>query len=444
MIGKMRLAMLVYAGLVLILVVVFLRLPTSFLPQEDQGTAQIQYTLPPGATMERTLAAVKTIENYFLTKEKANVTAVYAVLGQSQQGAAPERRPRLHRLHALGRPQGLGEHRPAITQRATRAMGGQLRDAQFFALNPPPVRGLGQSSGFTMELLNSGGLSRQQFKAEMQQLLAEARRPIRSSTGVRQNALDDTPTLTSTSTSEKVGALGISQAQVDQTLATAWGGDYVNDFVDRGRVKRVFVQGDAQYRSRPEDLGNWYVRTATGEMAPFSSFAHISWAHGALDALGRFNGISNYEIQGDAATGQELRRGDGRRSTAIAAKLPGTSVAWSGLSYQERLSGGQAPMLYAISLLVVFLCLAALYESWSVPFSVMLVIPLGLLGAALAVALRGLTNDVYFQVGLLTTMGLSAKNAILIVEFAEARRAAGRDAARCGAARRPGCACGRS
>jgi multidrug efflux pump len=278
------------------------------------------------------------------------------------------------------------------------------------------VRGLGQSSGFTMELLNSGGLSRQQFKAEMNQLLAEARNDPALS-GIRQNSLDDTPTLSVDIDEEKVGALGISQAQVDQTLTAAWGGDYVDDFVDRGRVKRVFVQGDAAFRSRPEDLANWYVRSSTGEMAPFSSFAKISWSQ-APTTLSRFNGVSNYEIQGDAAQGKSSGEAMDHIS-AIAAKLPGTSVAWSGLSYQERLSGGQAPMLYAISLLVVFLCLAALYESWSVPFSVMLVIPLGVLGAALAVALRGLTNDVYFQVGLLTTMGLSAKNAILIVEFAE-------------------------
>ena len=416
-IGKMRLAMLVYAGLVAILVVVFLRLPTSFLPQEDQGTAQIQYTLPPGATMERTLAAVHRIETYFLTQEKANVTAVYAVLGRSNQGSAQNAGQGFISFAPWGDRKGSKNAAPAITQRATRALSGQLRDAQFFALNPAPVRGLGQSSGFTMELLNSGGLSRQQFKAEMQQLLAEAKDdPIL--TGVRQNALDDTPTLSVDIDEQKVGALGIAQAAVDQTLATAWGGNYVNDFVDRGRVKRVFVQGDAQYRSRPEDLSNWYVRTASGEMAPFSAFARINWAQ-APSALGRFNGVSNYEIQGDAAAGKSSGEAMDHIA-AIAAKLPGTSIAWSGLSYQERLSGGQAPFLYTVSLVVVFLCLAALYESWSVPFSVMLVIPLGLLGAAVAVALRGLSNDVYFQVGLLTTMGLSAKNAILIVEFAEA------------------------
>src|SRR5579859_563580 len=416
-IGKMRVAMFVYAALVAGLVVLFLHLPTSFLPAEEQGTAQLQFTLPPGATMPRTLAAVRQVENYFLTKEKANVSAVYAVVGQSNQGAGQNAGRGFISFTPWDERKGKENTAPAITQRATRAMGGLLRDAQFFALNPPPVRGLGQSSGFTMELLNSGSLDRQQFKAEMNQLLAEARNdPVL--TGVRQNSLDDNPTLNVDIDEEKVGALGVPQSQVDQTLAVALGGDYVNDFVDRGRVKRVFVQADQQYRSRPEDVGSWYVRSSSGQMAPFSAFSQIGWAQ-APNTLGRFNGVSNYEIQGDTAPGNSS--GDAmNRISELAAKLPGVSIAWSGLSYQERLSGGQAPILYGLSLLVVFLCLAALYESWSVPFSVMLVMPLGLLGAALAVAGRGLTNDVYFQVGLLTTMGLSAKNAILIVEFAEA------------------------
>ncbi|HEV7384868.1 MAG TPA: efflux RND transporter permease subunit, partial [Phenylobacterium sp.] len=415
-ISKMRVAMIVYAALVAILVLVFLRLPTSFLPAEDQGIAQLQYTLPPGATMPRTLAAVKQIEAYFLDKEKANVAAVYTVLGQGQAGAGQNAGRGFIAFKPWAERKGKENTSAAVTQRANQAMGRQLRDVQFFALNPPPVRGLGQSSGFTMELLNSGALSRQQFKAEMNQLLAEARNdPIL--TGVRQNSLEDTPTLLVNIDEEKVGALGIPQAQVDQTLTTAWGGNYVDDFVDRGRVKRVYVQGDAPYRSRPEDIANWYARSANGGMAPFSAFARTSWAQ-TPTTLNRFNGVSSYEIQGDAAVGASTGQAM-NHIEAIAAKLPGTSVAWSGLSFQERLSGGQAPFLYAVSLLVVFLCLAALYESWSVPFSVLLVIPLGLVGAAIAVALRGLSNDVYFQVGLLTTMGLSAKNAILIVEFAE-------------------------
>ena len=301
-ISRMRLAMLVYAGLFAVLVLVFLNLPTSFLPSEDQGTAQIQYTLPPGATTPRVLAAVKVIERYFLEHEKNNVAAVYPVLGRGNAGAGQNAGSGFISFKPWAERRGKENASPAITQRASRAMSAALRDVQFFALNPPPVRGLGQSSGFTIELLNSGGMPRQQFKAEMNAVLAEARNdPVL--TGVRQNSLDDNPTLTVNIDEEKVGALGISQAQVDQTLTAAWGGAYVGDFVDRGRVKRVYVQGDAQFRSRPEDLDNWHVRSSSGEMAPFSAFSSISWAQ-APTTLGRFNGISNYEVQGDAAEGK--------------------------------------------------------------------------------------------------------------------------------------------
>ncbi|HEY2356133.1 MAG TPA: efflux RND transporter permease subunit [Phenylobacterium sp.] len=414
-IARTRVAMVIYAILVAVLVVTFIRLPTSFLPSEDQGGTQMQYTLPPGATQARTLAAVKAIENYFLTKEAANVRDIFMVLGQAQSGSGQNTGRGFMHLKDWSERPGKENTAQAITQRANRALA-SLRDVQFFALNPPPVRGLGQSSGFTMELLNSGGLSRTEFKERVNQLLDAARNdPVLTS--VRQNALDDNPTLAVAIDQDKVGALGLSQSQVDSTLTAAWGGVYVNDFVDRGRVKRVFVQGDSPFRSRPEDLANWFVRSSNGTMAPFSAFAQSNWGK-APSTLLRFNGVSSTEIQGDAAEGRSSGEAMDHMSQ-IAAKLPGVSVDWSGLSYQERLSGGQAPLLYAISLLVVFLCLAALYESWSVPFSVLMVIPLGLLGAAIAVAARGLSNDVYFQVGLLTTMGLSAKNAILIVEFAE-------------------------
>jgi multidrug efflux pump len=387
-IRHMRKAMLVYAGLVLLLMVVFLRLPTSFLPVEDQGAAQLQFTLPPGATQGRTLAAAKVIERYFLGQEKHNIGDMFMVLGGNQAGSGQNAGRGFLHFAPWDERKGKENTAQSIVRRATQQLS-NLRDVQFFALNPPPVRGLGQSSGFTMELENTARMSRQAFKAAV-------------------DAID----------AEKAGALGLSQAEVDSTLTAAWGGNYIGDFVDRGRVKRVFVQGDAAYRSRPEDLASWFVRSSSGAMAPFSAFAHVDWSK-APTTLTRFNGLPSYEIQGDAAEGRSTGEAMNHMA-AIVAKHPGISVEWSGLSYQERLSGGQAPILYAISLLVVFLCLAALYESWSVPFSVLLVIPLGLVGAALAVALRGLSNDVYFQVGLLTTMGLSAKNAILIVEFAEA------------------------
>jgi multidrug efflux pump len=422
LIGRMRLAVIVFAMLCAALVVIFMRLPTSFLPQEDQGGAQLQFTLPAGATQARTLAVAKAVEHYFLTEERTNVRLLYTVIGSGPAGVAQNTGRGFLSFADWDQRKGAANSVQAVVQRATQKLS-VLRDAQFFALNPPPVHGLGQSSGFTMELLNSGGLSRTEFKARLDELLARASQDP-AVTAVRENALEDSPTLQVTVDNAKAGALGVSQAQINSTINAAWGGTYVNDFVDRGRVKRVYIQGDGAYRSRPEDLGSWFVRTSSGTMAPFSSFAQLSWGR-APSSTQRFNGISSYEIQGDAAPGKSTGEAM-ERMTQIASRLPGVSVDWSGLSYQERLSGGQAPLLYAVSLLVVFLCLAALYESWSVPLSVLLVIPLGLLGATLAVALRGLSNDVFFQVGLLTTMGLSAKNAILIVEFAEASEKQGR------------------
>jgi multidrug efflux pump len=419
-----RWALAIYLLLVLALGAAFFILPKSFLPVEDQGRAQLQFTLPPGATESRTLAAVREAEHYFLNDEKENVPIIFTIVGQSQAGAGQNAGRGFIALAPWSVRSGNSRTAAAITQRATKTLG-RIRDAEFFALNPPPVRGLGQSSGFTLELLNTAGLGRAEFKAARDKLLAAARAdPVL--TNVRVNSLDDTPTLNVDIDQEKVGALGLAQRDVDATLTAAWGGDYVNDFVDRGRVKRVYVQGDAPFRSRPEDLGEWYVRTASGTMAPFSAFASTSWKQAPV-TVGRFNGLSAYEIQGATAPGRST--GDAMdRMTELAQDIPGTSIAWSGLSFQERLSSGQAPYLYAISLLVVFLCLAALYESWSIPVSVLMVVPLGLLGAALAVWLRGLPNDVYFQVGLLTTMGLAAKNAILIVEFAEQAEKAGRSA----------------
>ena len=417
--------MLCYGVLVAALVAVFLRLPTSFLPVEDQGRAQIQYTLPPGATIARTMNAVQEIEHYFMTEDHKDVPIIFAIVGQSQAGAGQNAGRGFVALAPWDQREGPEHNATAITRRANEKIGARLRDVEFFALDPPPVRGLGNSSGFTMELLNTGGLDRAQFKAARDKLLAGARGdPVLTS--VRSNTLEDTPTLSVNIDQEKVGALGVSQQEVDATLSAAWGGNYVNDFIDRGRVKRVYMQGDAQFRSRPEDLSDWYVRTASGAMAPFSAFASTTWGRSPA-TLSRFNGWGSYEIEGNAAPGRST--GDAMaRMEELARDLPGTSVTWSNLSYQERKSSGQAPLLYAISLIVVFLCLAALYESWSIPISVIMVVPVGLLGAALAVWTRGLANDVYFQVGLLTTMGLAAKNAILIVEFAEQAEKAGRSA----------------
>ncbi|TPG43467.1 efflux RND transporter permease subunit [Sphingomonas koreensis] len=408
--------LIIYAVIVALLAVLFFRLPSGFLPQEDQGSAQVQWNLPPGATQGRTLQAQLAIEQYFLTQEKANVKAIFTVSGSGGGGTGGQNQGRgFLALTDWANRKGSQNAADAIAQRATAALAG-LRDVEFHALVPPSVRGLGQSTGFTMQLLNSGGLSRQEFSAARDKLLAAARQdPILAQ--VRQVDLADQPTLQVDIDQTKLAVLGLNQSDVNSTLSTAWGGTYVNDFNDRGRVKRVYVEGDAPYRSEPEDLAQWFVRSSTGQMAPFSSFSTIGWSS-APPSLSRFSGVSSYEIDGQAAAGQSS--GEAMDEIAkLAAKLPGTSVAWSGLSYQERLSSGQAPILYGLSLLVVFLCLAALYESWTIPIAVLLIIPLGLVGAVFAVTLRGLENDVYMQIGLLTTMGLASKNAILMIEFAE-------------------------
>ena len=409
--------LLIYGGITLLLVVLFYRLPTSFLPVEDQGAAQVQYTLPPGATQARTLAVQRTVENYFMTQEARNVRAIFTVSGSAGGGSGGGQNVGrgFVALQPWDQRRGAENNADAITRRATRELG-RLRDVEFFATVPPAVRGLGQSNGFTLELQNTGGLTYQQFKAARDRLVGMARADP-ALAAIRLSGLEDVPTLHVDWDAAAMRTLGIAQEDVNTTLSTAWGGRYVNDFIDRGRVKRVFVMGDAPYRAAPDDLNQWYVRTSTGTMAPFSSFARTSWSQ-APTTLSRFNGISAYELQGQAAPGRSSGEAMNRMEE-LAAQLPGVSVQWSGLSYQERLSSGQAPYLYAISLLVVFLCLAALYESWSIPVAVLLVVPLGLVGAIFAVTLRGLQNDVFLQIGLLTTMGLASKNAILMIEFAE-------------------------
>ncbi|MBX9814090.1 MAG: efflux RND transporter permease subunit [Sphingomonas sp.] len=415
--------LLIYAGVVALLALMFLRLPTGFLPTEDQGALQLQFTLPPGATVTRTGEVQQAVERYFFTQEKANVDAMLTVSGGGGGGAAGQNQGRgFISLADWAERKGRDNSADAIALRATQAFA-NIRDARVNVLVPGAIRGLGQSNGFTMELLNSGGLSREQFEAVRDRLFAEAAAdPVLAQ--VRLTELDDQPTLKVDLDQQKMQVMGIAQGDVNNTLSTAWGGRYVNDFNDRGRVKRVFVQGDANYRSAPEDLEQWFVRGANGAMAPFSSFAKIGWSS-APPSLSRFNGVASYEFNGQAAPGRSSGEAM-NRIEALAAKYPGTSIAWAGLSYQERLSSGQAPYLYALALLVVFLCLAALYESWTIPIAVLLIIPLGLVGAVFAVTLRGLVNDVYLQIGLLTTMGLAAKNAILMIEFAEAAEKQGK------------------
>ena len=406
----------IYGVVIAILVLLFIRLPTGFLPTEDQGFAQVQFNLPAGATINRTQATQRDVEKYFLGAEAKNTAAILIVAGSSGGGGGGQNAGRgFVALKDWKDRSGADNTAEAITRRATKALAG-LRDVEFYATVPAAVRGLGQSSGFTIEIQNTGGLTREQFRKARDKLLADARADP-SLALVRPTELPDQPTLKVDIDAQKLAVLGLTQSDVNATLSTAWGGRYVNDFNDRGRVKRVYVQGDAPYRASPDDLAKWYVRGSTGQMAPFSSFATTSWST-APTSLSRFNGISSYEVSGQAAAGKSS--GDALNTVeALAAKIPGISLALSGASYQERLSSGQAPLLYGLSLLVVFLCLAALYESWTIPVAVLLIIPLGLVGAIFAVTLRGLQNDVYLQIGLLTTMGLAAKNAILMIEFAE-------------------------
>ena len=417
--GKWR-YMLVYGVLVIGCAVLYTRLPTSFLPTEDQGYIMVQYQLAPGATDNRTSEVRRQVQQYFATKEKNNVNVSMLVNGFSFAGSGQNAGIGFIALKNWSDRPGAANTANAIAARAMANLS-TIRDAQIFVLTPPSVSGLGQSDGFTFELQGRGATSREQLLAWRNQLIAEANKdPAMSS--VRANTLPDLPQLQVDIDDQKAQALGLTISDINTTLGDAIGGAYVNDFVDRGRVKKVYMQGDEQYRSKPEDIDSWYVRgedsSGNSTMVPFSAFSSSRWTYGP-DVLSRYNGLSSYEIDGSAAAGQSS--GEAMNAMEkLAAKLPsGATFSWSGLSYQEKLSGGQAMSLYAISLIVVFLCLAALYESWAIPFSVMLVVPLGVLGSLLSVTLRGLENDVYFQVALLTIIGLSAKNAILIVEFAE-------------------------
>jgi multidrug efflux pump len=401
---------------------VMLKLPGSFLPTEDQGEIMVQYTLPAGATAVRTAEVSRQVREWFLTKEKANTDVIFTVEGFSFSGSGQNAGMAFVSLKNWSERKGDENTAQAIALRATQELS-TLRDATIFAMTPPAVDGLGQSNGFTFELMASGGTDRDALLKMRNQLIAEANQDS-SLHAVRANDLPQMPQLQVDIDNNKAVSLGLSLSDVTSTLSSAWGGTYVNDFIDRGRVKKVYIQGDSDTRAVPSDLNKWYVRGSDSAMTPFSAFATTRWEYGP-ESLVRYNGSAAYEIQGENASGASSGTAMSKMEQ-LANNLPsGTTWAWSGLSLQEKLASGQAMSLYALSILVVFLCLAALYESWSVPISVILVIPLGVLGAALAASMRGLNNDVYFQVALLTTIGLSSKNAILIVEFAEAKVAEG-------------------
>ena len=400
------------------------RMPTAFLPDEDQGIVMVQITLPSGATQDRTLEATKAVGDHFLRDEAASVDQVMTVAGFSFAGSGQNMGFAFVHLKDWEQRTRPEQRAAAIAGRAMAAFSG-IRDARVYALVPPAIVELGTSSGFDLQLQDRAGLGHDALMAARNQLLGAAWRSPDMAM-VRPNGLEDTPTFQVDIDRTKAGALGVPLAQINDTLAGAWGGARVDDFLDGGRVKKVYMQGDAPFRMLPEDIGRWYARNGAGEMAPFSAFSAGRWGADS-PRLERYNGVPSVEILGEAARG----RSTGAAMAAmekLAEKLPaGIGYEWTGLSYEERQAGSGTIALYALSIVVVFLVLAALYESWAIPLAVVLVAPLGMLGAALATSLRGLPAGIYFQVGLMATIGLAAKNAILIVEFAKKLQEEGRD-----------------
>ena len=408
--------LIIYLVVIVAVGMLFVRLPKSFLPDEDQGTMFVLVQTPSGSTQETTARALKDISDYLLTTEKGIVESVFTVNGFSFAGRGQNAGLVFVRMKDYSQRQRADEKVQALVGRLFMHFA-SYKNALVYPVNPPSIPELGTAAGFDFELEDRAGVGHEKLMEARNMLLGMAAKDP-TLAQVRPNGLNDTPEFSVTIDHEKASALGVSLATIDQTFSIAWASSYVNNFLDTdSRIKKVYLQADAPFRMNPDDLNDWYVRNGAGTMVPFSSFSKGTWTYGS-PKLERYNGISAVEIQGAAAPGKSTGQANAAME-ALAAKLPaGIGYEWTGLSFQEIQSGSQAPILYGISILVVFLCLAALYESWSIPFSVIMVVPLGVLGALLAATLRGLENDVFFQVGLLTTVGLSAKNAILIVEFA--------------------------
>lgn len=406
----------IYAMIVVALVWIFKGIPTGFLPDEDQGMMMTIISAPPGATMERTQQSVDKAIDYYLNTESENVNSLFTVVGFSFAG-----RGQNMAMGFLSLKDWEERHRPdqKAAAIATRSMGGlySVKDASIYAFIPPAILEMGNATGFDFMLVDRGGLGHDALMNARNQMLGMAAQNPKL-VGVRPNGLSDVPQYTLNIDYEKAEALGVSTGNITSVLQAAWGSSYVNDFMDGTRLKKVYMQGDAPTRMLPEDVDRWHVRNNNGQMVPFSSFCHGEWSYGS-PKLERYNGTSSVEILGAPAQG--VSSGEAMAIIDdLSSRLPqGISLEWTGISYEERMAGSQTGLLYSVSLLFVFLCLAALYESWSIPFSVMLVVPLGIIGSVVATKWAGLNNDVYFQIALLTTVGLAAKNAILIVEFAK-------------------------
>lgn len=412
----------IYVVIVAVLGILFFRMPTGYLPDEDQGTMMSQVILPTGSTLEQTNAVLEKMRSYFMETEKEAVKSCLTISGAGFSGTAQNNGMIFVMLRDWELRKRADLRVRAVAERATKAFA-RFRNSIAFAFPPPPVVELGTATGFDFQLLDRGGLGHNNLMAARNQLLGLASRDPRL-TKVRPNGLEDVPEYRVDVDWDKAGALGIPIDAIHDTVVAAFGSAYVNDFIQGGRIKRVFVQADAPYRMLPQDIDELYVRNKAGKMVPFSSFSSGHWTSGS-PRLERFNGFPSMNIQGEAPA----RRSTGEAMQAmeeIVTKLPkGIGFEWTGLSYQEKMSSSQGPLLYAFSIIVIFLCLAALYESWTIPISIMLVLPLGVIGAALATWSRGMYNDVYFQIGFLTTLGLTTKNAILVVQFAKEQMAQG-------------------
>ncbi|MET4569280.1 efflux RND transporter permease subunit [Rhodanobacter soli] len=414
--------MAIFAAMVVVMGVLFVRLPSSFLPGEDQGVLFSLVQTPTGATQERTMASIEKIENHFLQNEKGAVESVFSVQGFSFAGMGQNNGMAFIKLKDWSERTAPELHADAV---ASRGMGAlmQIKDAMAFVFAPPAMPELGTAEGFAFFLKDNANHGHEALLAARNQLLGAAAQS-KLLVAVRPNGQEDTPQLRVDVDKEKAVAQGLTMDAINATLATAWGGQYIDDFIDRGRVKRVYLQAEQESRMVPEDFRRWSVKNAQGEMVPFTAFAGSHWEYGS-PRLERYNGVPAMEIQGQGAPGVSSGDAMAEIERIVSELPPGFGIEWTALSYQERQAGSQTPLLYTLSLMIVFLCLAALYESWTVPTAVLLVAPLGILGATLANTLAGMERDVYFQVAMLTTVGLTSKNAILIVEFAKANLESG-------------------